>query len=191
MYTLGIELSTQSVKTVVLDLTTTDIIHCNAISYDEQFPRYGTRGGVVPSESPDIRHTSPLMLIEALDVAFDNLAQAGIDLSKLQAIKADGMQHCTVYTHDRFVKTVNSLDPKRPLAGQLGDCFSRKTAPIWEDRSTDQEAAYLTKAMKQTGGIEKLTGNRAELRFPAAQILKWASQNPQAYDQTSHIWILS
>ena len=49
------------------------------------------------------------MLLEALDAAFDNLVQADIDLSKLRAIKADAMQHCTVYTHDRFVKMLKSL----------------------------------------------------------------------------------
>jgi xylulokinase len=37
----------------------------------------------------------------------------------------------------------------------------------------------------------KLTGNRAELRFPAAQILKWAAGSPVAYLATCHIFVLS
>lgn len=191
MYSLGIEFSTQSVKLVVLDLIEARIVFGRTLEYDHYFPDYGTRGGVLPSTDPAIRHTSPLMLIEALDLAFGALRKDGVDPARIQILKVDAMQHCTVYLNRYFQKTLQSLNSQKTLAGQLGPCLTRKTSPIWEDRSPVAEAAFLTSELKIQGGISKLTGNRAELRFPAAQILKWARESPEAFRQTGHIFLLS
>ena len=190
-YTLGIEFSTQSAKTVVLDLAGANIIHIDSINYDTAFPSYATEGGVLPSRSTDIRHTSPLMILEALDLSFDKLSKAGIDLAKVKVVKTDGMQHCSVYTNAQFVAKLKSLDAGTDLKTQLRGCFSRQTSPIWEDRSTGEQARFLTTALKNRGSIVNLTGNRAELRFPAAQILKWAMQDSKEYENTKNIFLLS
>ena len=190
-YSLGIEFSTQSVKLVILDLTDNRICFSDSFNYDVAFPEYNTEGGVLPSKSEEIRHTSPFMLIEAVDLAFKKLAESGIDMHRIKAVKADGMQHCTVYVNSSFKKTISSLKPGQILLKQIGPCISRPASPIWEDRSTIAEAEYLTDALKNKGGILNLTGNRAELRFPAAQILKWAKEYPGEYEDTSNIFILS
>ncbi len=191
MYSLGIELSTQSTKTVILDLLNREVIHADSFEYDIAFPEYETEGGVLKSDYDDIRHTSPFMLVEALDLAFNRLKKKGIDMSRILALKCDAMQHCTVYTDNAFHAGILSLDSGAALINQLGGCITRKTSPIWEDRSTAHEAASLTESMKTKGGICSLTGNRAELRFPAAQILKWAGERPDEYRQTGHIFLLS
>jgi xylulokinase len=190
-YSLGIEFSTQSVKTVVLDLNDCTISFDDSFNYDQAFPEYKTRGGVLPSEFEEIRHTSPFMLIESIDLAFKRLSESGIDISLIKAIKCDGMQHCTVYVNSTFGETISSLDPKQYLMAQICNCISRPSSPIWEDRSTSKEAEYLTDALKNEGGILNITGNRAELRFPASQILKWASEHSHEYLNTSGILILS
>lgn len=91
------------------------------------------------------------------------------------------------------------------LAAHLLDSFTRETSPIWEDRTTEKEAAALTKALSKVkpadsasgvtssggSGIEELTGNRAELRFPASQIIRWANVDPKDYRRTAHIQLLS
>ena len=191
MYSLGMEFSTQSVKTVLLDLKNLSTVHTGTFDYDTTFPEYETRGGVLPSDNPKIRHTSPFMLIRALDRAFSSLNRAGFNLSLVEAIKIDAMQHCTIYTNKRFDEKIHSLDPKNDLVDLLRPTISRKTSPIWEDRSPVAEAHYLTEALKAEGGIHQLTGNRAELRFPAAQILKWAKECPDEYRDTIHIFLLS
>ena len=191
MYSLGIEFSTQSCKLAVLDVTSTHVIYTGSFDYDSTFPEYGTRGGVLLFEDSEIRHTSPFMLIEALDSGFNTLTNDGIDLSLIKAVKADGMQHCTIYTDESFGKRVRILDPRSELLGQLHLTITRKSSPIWEDRSPIKEAEYLTDVLKDKGGIENLTGNRAELRFPAAQILKWAKESPDEYTKTSNIFLLS
>ncbi|MFC1840482.1 FGGY-family carbohydrate kinase [Thermodesulfobacteriota bacterium] len=190
-YSLGIEFSTQSVKLVVLDLNSNGISFTDSFNYDQAFPEYKTEGGVLPSPSEETRHTSPFMLIEAVDLAFKRLSESDINMSLIKAIKCDGMQHCTVYVNALFKKTLSRLDPEQELLNQIKPCISRPASPIWEDRSTSKEAQYLADALKSEGGILNITGNRAELRFPASQILKWARENPEEYEETSSIFILS
>jgi len=176
---------------VVLDLDNYHAVYTDSFDYGGTFPEYETEGGVLFSKKPEIRHTSPFMLIEALDFAFSTLDREGVDLSLIQAIKIDGMQHCTVYADPSFGKRINSLSPEKNLLDQIGPAITRKTSPIWEDRSPLEEAEYLTEFFKDKGGINHITGNRAELRFPAAQILKWTKESPDEYERTSNIFLLS
>ena len=138
-----------------------------------------------------MRHTSPVMLIDALDLALGRMESSGVATDRIGALKIDAMQHCTVYVDRSFRERVEALDPGQPLSPQLEPALTRKTSPIWEDRSTEDQAAYLASAVERYGTINVLTGNRAELRFPAAQILKWACQSPAEYAQTEHILLLS
>ncbi len=191
MYSIGLELSTQSAKSLVLEIESGKVEHLASQEYDICFPEYRTEGGVLVSSDGEVRHTSPFMLIQAFDLTFDRLHKDGIDLEQVRAIKVDGMQHCTVYANHRFGEALAKLDPQQDLLPQLRHTISRQTSPIWEDRSPLREATYLTESLLDQGGIESLTGNRAELRFPAAQILKWGTEHPEEMKKTGHIFLLS
>ncbi|MBN2158482.1 MAG: hypothetical protein JW807_03730 [Spirochaetes bacterium] len=191
MLSLGIEFSTQSVKMIVVDPASGDVVHAGAFDYDSVFPSYGTDRGVLTSVKPELRHTSPLMMLEAIDAAFSRLAGGGLDMRSIGAVKVDAMQHCTVYAGREFECAVRALDPRMTLLEQLGPSLTRKASPIWEDRSTTEEARFLEERFASRGGIAALTGNRAELRFPAAQIMKWAKESPDEYARTSRIFLLS
>lgn len=190
-FALGLEFSTQSAKAVVLDLANGTVEQTFQLTYDDSFPDYGTRGGVLPSADPAVRHTSPAMLAEALEELFRRMRTDSVDLSRVEAVKLDAQQHCTVYVDASFPDRLTALDPARPLAGQLKDSFSRESAPIWEDRSTEAEARLLEQELGGSSGITRETANRAELRFPASQMLKWGSENPADYDATSRVYLLS
>jgi xylulokinase len=190
-YALGIDFGTQSAKALVLDVRGAGVVHTDSFDYDTAFPKYGMQGGVLQSTNPVARHTSPFMLLEALDLVFDRLQKSGVDLASIGAVKIDAMQHCTVYAGASFAKRVGSLDAGPTLLARIGTGITRKTSPIWEDRSPVKEAEYLTTELEKHGSIVGLTGNRAELRFPAAQILKWARESPDEYARTAHIFILS
>jgi xylulokinase len=191
MLSLGIEFSTQSVKLVVLDLDAKKVAYTGKFDYDPTFPQYKTTGGILPSDSPQIRHTSPFLMIEAMDFLFKKLQDDKVDLSRIQAIKTDGMQHCTLYFGKAFAAAVGALKAGDSLLDQLKGTVTRQTAPIWEDRSTGAQAKQLTEMLSAKGGVENLTGNRAELRFPAVQIMKWAKESPEEYKATAHILLLS
>ena len=191
MYAIGLELSTQSAKSLVLDVESGRVEHLASHEYDACFPEYETEGGVLVSSDAEVRHTSPFMLIQALDLLFRHLQSDRVELARVRAIKIDGMQHCTVYANQGLGQALGKLDPEQDLLPQLRHTVSRPTSPIWEDRSPTREAAYLTDSLRDQGGIENLTGNRAELRFPAAQILKWGKEHPEELEETAHVLVLS
>ena len=166
-------------------------MHADSLDYDTAFPSYGTQGGVLQSNDPVIRHTSPFMLLEALDLVFDRLHKSNVDLGLIGAVKIDAMQHCTVYADASLAELVGSLDAGPTLLARIGAAITRRTSPIWEDRSPVKEAEYLAKELEKYGSMVALTGNRVELRFPASQILKWASESPDEYARTAHILVLS
>lgn len=191
MYSLGIEFSTQSVKMAVLDVSGGDVMYTGGFSYDALFPHCGTSGGVLPDPDPSVRHAPSFMFLEALDAAFLHLRNTGIDMFRIKAIKVDAMQHCTVYVNDDFTRVVETLDPGQSLLNQIGKCFTRKTSPIWEDRSTRREIEFLENILGGEDEIIRETGNRAEQRFPASQIMKWLKKYPDEYRRTGHIFLLS
>lgn len=188
---LGLEFSTQSVKALILDTESGEVVYKESFEYDRQLPQYGTEGGVLPAGTPELRHTSPLMMIEALDIAFERLAASDIAMDRIGAVKLDAMQHGSVYVGNEFAEGLGRLDSASALLPQLEGSFTRPTIPIWEDRTTEREVADLTAAVTETGGLDKLTGNRGELRFPASQILRWAREEPAAYDRTAYVLLLS
>jgi xylulokinase len=191
MYSLGLEFSTQSVKMAVLDIMGGEVVYTGGFSYDSMFPHYGTSGGILPNEDMTVRHTSPFMFLEALDMAFSSLRNDGIEMHRIKAIKVDAMQHCTVYAGAEFSGIVKKLDPRLSLLEQIGRCFTRNTAPIWEDRSTGREIKFLEETLGGEDEISRETGNRAEHRFPASQIMKWLAASPDEYRRTNHIFLLS
>ncbi len=190
-YSLGIEFSTQSVKIVVLDINEHTVAYTGKFDYDIQFPRYNTKGGVLPVDNDNIRHTAPFMLIEAIDMTFKKLVEDKIDLTKIAAVKIDAMQHCTIYTDKNLAGVLSNLVPQKDLLQQLKPVISRQTSPIWEDHSPVEQAEYLTRELSSKGGINNITGNKAELRFPGPQIMKWAKESRDEYNNTAHIFLLS
>jgi sugar (pentulose or hexulose) kinase len=163
MYALGLDFSTQSCKALVLDVRGARVLRTDSFDYDTTLPKYRTKGGVLQSSLPEIRHTSPSMLLEALDLVFSRLQKSDIDLGLIGAVKIDAMQHCTVYADKSFGDRVRSLDQGRNLLAQLDTSITRKTSPIWEDRSPVKEAKYLTNELEKYGSILALTGISAAI----------------------------
>jgi xylulokinase len=185
------EFSTQSVKMLVLDIDINKVVYTGLFDYDSTFPEYNTTGGILDLGKAELRHTSPFMMIEALDYAAATLKKSGINGGKIRAVKVDGMQHCSVYAAGMFASRLAKLDAGSTLCDQLKHIITRRTSPVWEDRSPVAEAVWLTEALRPAGGIEALTANLAELRFPASQVLKWAVESPEEYRATAHIMLLS
>ncbi len=227
---LGFELSTQSAKWVVLDTSAADreenhggngaIVHSGSFEFDDVFPDYGTHGGVLITEDPQLRHAPARLYLDALDEIFRRITDAGVSTADIGAIKCDAHQHCTVYSDETLPARLAALastgvtaveagqgrgsssddaDERGrdeslsggSLASRIGPAFTRHSVPTWEDRTTGEQADALTGELARVGGIETLTGNRAELRFPAAQIIRWAQSDPQDYARTAHVQLLS
>ena len=74
---LGLDSSTQSISAVVIEASDSrrEVVFESSINFDETFPRYGTRHGVLPRADPAIAVSSPVMWAEALEAMLLRVTQ--------------------------------------------------------------------------------------------------------------------
>jgi xylulokinase len=188
---LGLDSSTQSLSAVVIDLDRRKVVYDQSLNFDRALPRYGTQNGVLSHRDPLVKHSSPLMWAEALDLMFARMKRDGVALGKILAISGSGQQHGSVYLNDRAAAALANLRPQKSLVENLKGIFSRPTSPIWMDSST---AAQCAQIRRQLGGIQataEATGSDAFERFTGPQIRKFYQAEPRAYAQTDAIALVS
>jgi xylulokinase len=190
---LGLDSSTQSLTAIVLELEDDrrEIVFQSSLSFDKDFPQYGTRHGVLPDADPAIACSSPLLWTEALDVMLARVAHGGLYLSRLAAISGCAQQHGSVYLAAGAEAALAGAAPDRPLHELVAPALSRKVAPIWLDSSTSAECAEITDAVGGAELLARTTGSRAFERFTGPQIRKFFKQEPTAYAATDRIHLVS
>ena len=187
-YFLGLDCSTQSLTGIITD--STSIIYKAIVNFDKELPHYNTTNGVIILDDDKVVHSFPLMWVEALEVLLEKI-QTNISMENIKAISGSGQQHGTVYLNDKFANTLQNLNPKEPLINQLKGCFSRATSPIWMDSSTYKQCEEIR---EKFGGLKetiKITGSNTFERFSGPQIRKFYQENPEGYQQTSIIHLVS
>ena len=188
---LGLDSSTQSLSAVVIDLDTRKVVYEKSLNFDQALPHYKTQNGVLPSRNPLVKHSSPLMWAEALDLIFAGMKKDGVALGDILAVSGSGQQHGSVYFNERITAALENLDAKKTLVENLKGVFARKTSPIWMDSSTAAECAEIRKKL---GGIKytaSRTGSDAFERFTGPQIRRFFKTEPDAYTKTASIALVS
>ena len=188
---LGLDSSTQSLSAVVVDLSTRQVVHETSLNFDKILPAYGTQNGVLRSQDPAVVHAPPLMWVEALDVLMAQLKQEGVALGEVRAVAGSGQQHGSVYWNATLPEVLVNLDPRKSLKAQLASCFSRPTAPVWMDSSTSRECAEIQAALGGGPAMAEATGSAAFERFTGPQIRKFFKTEPNAYEATAGISLVS
>ncbi|HEV8263551.1 MAG TPA: FGGY-family carbohydrate kinase [Gemmatimonadales bacterium] len=193
---LGFDASTQSLTGIVLEIagSTRRVAFQRSLTFDAEFPRYGTRNGVLPppTRDPLVASSPPLMWVEALGRFMQILKdESGLDLTQLRAVSGAAQQHGSVYLNAQAKARLAALDPAQPLVGQVSDIVSRADAPIWMDASTTAQCAAITQAVGGDDALARLTGSRAFERFTGPQIRKFAERDPAAYAATDRIHLVS
>lgn len=191
---LGFDSSTQSLSVIAIEVegSRREVVYEESLPFDSTFRSYKTRNGVLPSDDPLVARSSPLMWAEALDVLMGRIArEGGFPLDRVRAIAGSGQQHGSVYLNSSAIPTLSSLDPKKPLVKQVQGVFSRDRSPIWMDSSTREECAEITDAVGGAGILALMTGSRAFERFTGPQIRKYFKQDPDGYDHTERIHLVS
>lgn len=86
---LGLDLSTQQLKAVLLDKDS-EIVHEAAVHFDRDLPHHETKNGAI--RGPDSGEvTSPVALwLEAIDLLCQRLKDDGVDFSTIAAISGAG-----------------------------------------------------------------------------------------------------
>ena len=188
---LGIDSSTQSITSLLIDSERQEIIAEESINFDTHFSTaYGIENGVFEKGGGTV-HSAPLMWAEALDLLLQTLKDQGHCLGQVQAIAGSGQQHGTVYLNSNATAALASLSPERPLKDQLVDIFSRTTSPIWMDTSTATQCAEIEIGVGGRDALLALTGNTAFERFSGPQIRKFHQTEPDSYAETAYIGLVS
>jgi len=188
---LGLDSSTQSLSALIIDLDSRQIVYEADVNFDEALPHYGTKNGTLPSDDPQVVHSPPLMWVEALDLLLQKMQNDGAPLGDVKAISGSSQQHGSVYLNATAPAILANLTAEPPLTDQLRGIFSRETAPIWMDSSTSVECEEIEAALGGKAATAEATGSAAFERFTGPQIRKFAKTEPKAFEQTSHIALVS
>ncbi|MFA6816056.1 MAG: FGGY family carbohydrate kinase [Lentisphaeria bacterium] len=185
MLFLGIDSSTQGIKYLVVDSQKGVVANIH-INFGEDLPEYASPHGFLENTNPLIKHSNPLMWLDALELGLQKLAVSGIDLSEIKGISGSGQQHGSVYLKEK----IPDWRKDKKLSEQAADILSRKTAPIWMDHSTSAECQEL---ITEFGAkmLRNTTGSSAIERFTGPQIRKFAKIAPEKYAQTTKIHLVS
>ena len=165
---LGIDASTQGIKTIVIDADS--IVAEASVNFGDDMPEFNSPNGYLENADPTVCHANPRMWVKALHLALKRLADTGIDLSEVAGISGSGQQHGSVYLDENFELT-------------------RATSPIWIDRSTSAECRELDERFGER--LRGETGSPAIERFTGPQIRKFYKTDPVAYQQTKFIHLVS
>jgi xylulokinase len=188
---LGLDSSTQSLSAVIIDLDTRKVVYEKSLNFDRALPQHKTVNGVLPNRNPLVKHSSPQLWMDALDLIFAEMEADGVELREVLAISGSGQQHGSVYLNTKAASALKNLDPKNSLAANLRGRFSRKTSPIWMDSSTAEECAEIRSKLGGIKATAAATGSDAFERFTGPQIRKFAKNEPGAYADTAHIALVS
>ncbi|XP_029159809.1 xylulose kinase isoform X2 [Nylanderia fulva] len=140
---LGLDLSTQQLKAVVVD-DNLAVLHETNVQFDNDLPEFRTYGGVIQKkEEPHVVVVPSLMWVKALDMILDKLRVCGVDFSKVVAISGCAQQHGTIYWGKGSQSRLQHLNPTKFLYEQFATSFSVTHSPVWMDSSTSKECSVL------------------------------------------------
>jgi xylulokinase len=187
---LGLDSSTQSLSALIIDTDTGKVVADRSINFGARLPQYRSPNGFLPHADPAIKHSDPLMWVEALDLVLEELRAAGVDLGRVAGISGAGQQHGSVYLA-KSLDQVPAWAADQPLGEQVRPLLARQTSPIWMDSSTSAECAEIAAAVGGDTRVADLTGSRATLRFTGPQIRRFYKTSPAEWQATAEIHLVS
>jgi len=188
--TLGIDASTQSVSAVVIDTDVGQVAAEASINFGERLPQHDAPNGFIPGGEGGEVHADPLMWLDALELLLTDLREQ-CDLSQISAISGAGQQHGSVYLKEDWFARLAKLDASQSLAVQIKDCLARATSPIWMDTSTTAQCREIAEAVGGDDAVCAKSGSVAIERFTGPQIRRFHQLDPQGYEQTARIHLVS
>ncbi|HNR98170.1 MAG TPA: FGGY-family carbohydrate kinase [Planctomycetota bacterium] len=188
---LGLDSSTQSLTAVAIEIPARKILGAWSVNFAARLPAYGTENGVLRGADPRVAHSPPLMWVEALDLLLADMAAAKFPFAEVAAIAGSGQQHGSVYLLPEAERLLAGLGTAPSLAEGFAGAFARPTSPIWMDSSTAAECAAITAALGGAAAVAELTGSAAFERFTGPQIRKFHATEPERYERTWRIHLVS
>ncbi len=187
---LGLDLSTQGLKATLINAAC-QCLSETSVQFDSDLPEFNTQGGA--HHHPDgLTVTSPpMMWTAALDMLLDRLKKQKVPIDHITAVSGSGQQHGSVYLRSGADQTLKTLNPDMSLKDQAKDIFTIEESPIWMDSSTTRQCKERDTALGGPQAMATLTGSRSYERFTANQIAKIFQEQPDAYNATERIVLVS
>jgi xylulokinase len=187
---LGLDSSTQSLSALLIDTDTGKVVVEKSVNFGERLPQYKSPKGFLPNDDASVKHSDPLMWVDALDLLLQELRDAGVDLSKVRGISGAGQQHGSVYL-SKSLDQVGDWNTTLPLSQQVRPLLARATSPIWMDSSTSVECEEIARAVGGDPNVAAISGSRATLRFTGPQIRRFFKTCPAEWQRTAEIHLVS
>jgi xylulokinase len=195
---LGLDVSTQGISVVVLDIDTRKKVCERALDYcrDNRLNTFGIRQEdyILPPETEGEASQPPELFLAALDAIFDDLKDY-LDTGEIVVINDSGQQHGHVYLNAEAGPVFKSLNNEKSANSSLvnllkaGLAYNR--APIWMTSNTAEEAAQIRGYLGGRDMAVRLSGSDVPLRFTGVVIRKIARRHPDIYNRTENIQLIS
>ena len=198
MYSLGIDLSTQSLTLSVLNYKNfkNELNISIAFNSLEEINNSSMNKNtlLIDSNIEGKAEQDTNIFLIALDKAFSKLKDK-CNISLIDSIQISAQQHGHVYLSDNYKKNLEYLKLKesanKSLVDILKNSYSYNGAPIWRTSCAEKQAKELRKA---AGGKEKMiqiTGSDSPLRFTGAVIKYYFDNNKSLLENTYKIFLLN
>ena len=198
MYSLGIDLSTQSLTLSVLNYKNfkNELNISIAFNSLEEINNSSMNKNtlLIDSNIEGKAEQDTNIFLIALDKAFSKLKDK-CNISLIDSIQISAQQHGHVYLSENYKKNLEYLKSKesanKNLVEILKNSYSYNGAPIWRTSCAEKQAKELRKA---AGGKEKMiqiTGSDSPLRFTGAVIKYYFDNNKSLLENTYKIFLLN
>jgi len=187
---LGLDLSTQGVTALLIDVATGATLARARAGFGTDFPDRGHPEGFIPGADDGQVHADPLLWLDGLQLALDRLASQA-DLSSVAALAVSGQQHGSVYLAPGYLAAFSGAQASLPLSTQLSPFLSRATSPIWMDSSTIVDCQAIRQALGGDQAACDLTGSAVTERFTGPQVRRFARLNPIGWERTARVHLVS
>ena len=195
---LGIDVSTQSISAVVLDIDTLTVVWEHSLDYcrDDRLNTFDIRQQdyILPPETEGEANQPAGLFLAALDALFADLKQE-VDTGAIAVINTSGQQHGHVYLNSQssaiFGKLLEKESGQSDLISLLKGSLAWDKAPIWMTSDTTEEAEFVRDNVGGKRRMIELSGADAPLRFTGIVIRKIGQKHPDIYKNTGKIQLIS
>lgn len=196
---LGLDLSTQSISAVLLDIDLREIVFRHSLDYqkDPRLKKYGISGKdyILPPKSDGEANQPVEMFLTALEAIFTDMKQTGLPMRDIITCNTSAQQHGHAYMSRNARASFARLNIPGNTASNLDvilrSSFTLNAIPIWLTSNTAEQADAIRDFVGGKERMIQLSGSNSPQRFTGAIIRKIAMQYPGIYRETEYIHLLS
>ena len=200
---LGLDMSTQSITAVVIDIHEKRVIYEKSLDYRSE-PRLKLFGlgpeYILPTRIEGEANQPVAMYFAAIDAIFEEMLEDfprhNIDIKNVAVINTSGQQHGhALFNRDAPEYFANLRSPDVAICETLTELLtpglSLPYARIWKTSHTVELANQFRERIGTKERLIQLSGSDAPWRFSAFGIMKTASEHPGQYRDTHIIHQIS